>query len=50
MIKFKFCIKDDCRTACQAKSEKLAWEWLSATKKLSVKQVKKLYTIVQEND
>ena len=39
MKKFQFCIKDDCRTACEAKNEDMAWKWLAATKSLSVKEV-----------
>ncbi len=45
MVKYQFCIKDDCRLACRAESEEMAWEWLAATKHLSVTEVKKLYTL-----
>tara|TARA_R110001632_G_scaffold58341_1_gene142086 strand:- start:668 stop:814 length:147 start_codon:yes stop_codon:yes gene_type:complete len=45
MKKFQFCIKDDCRTACEAISENMAWQWLAKTKSLSVEVVKKLYYI-----
>jgi len=45
MKTFQFCINTDCRTACQADSEEKAWEWLAKTKALSVKQIKKLYTL-----
>ena len=51
MIKYKFCIKDDCRLACKAETEEKAWEWLATTKHLSVTEVKKLYYIkIEEND
>ena len=45
MKTFHFCIKGDCRIACQAKNEKDAWEWLSKTKHLPVSELKKLYKI-----
>jgi len=45
MIKFKFCVKNDCRIACEAKDEESAWMWLSATKKLTIEACKKLYYI-----
>ena len=45
MNTFQFCVKDDCRLACQAKNESDAWQWLAETKKLTVEQVKKLYYI-----
>jgi hypothetical protein len=45
MIKFQFCVKGDCRIACQANNENDAWEWLSKTKHLSVTELKKLYKI-----
>tara|TARA_B100000768_G_scaffold77446_1_gene73712 strand:- start:304 stop:450 length:147 start_codon:yes stop_codon:yes gene_type:complete len=48
MKKFKFCIKQDCRTACEAKDETHAWEWLAQTKKLTVSAVKKLYYIKKD--
>jgi|TARA_X000001382_G_scaffold125865_1_gene111855 hypothetical protein len=51
MERYQFCIKDDCRLACQAESEEKAWEWLAATKHLSVTEVKKLFYIkIEEND
>ncbi len=49
MIKYRFCINDDCRLACRAKSEQLAWEWLSATKKLPIVELKKLFKLKKEN-
>jgi hypothetical protein len=45
MKKFQFCIKDDCTIACEAESESNAWQWLAATKRLTVDAVKKLYYI-----
>ena len=50
MIKYQFCIKDDCRLACRAESEEMAWEWLAATKHLSVTEVKKLYTLKNKDN
>ena len=49
MKKFQFCIKEDCRTACEAKDEEMAWQWLAATKRLTVEGVKKLYYIKPNN-
>jgi len=50
--KYRFCINDDCRLACAAENERLAWLWLARTKQLQVKQVKNLYRIekVEKND
>ena len=45
MKTFQFCVKGDCRIACQAETEELAWAWLAATKHLSILELKKLYTI-----
>jgi hypothetical protein len=45
MNTYHFCIKEDCRLACKSESEQLAWEWLSATKHLSISALKKLYKI-----
>ena len=45
MKTFRFCIKHDCRTACEAKNEADAWQWLAETKRLTVDAVKKLYYI-----
>jgi hypothetical protein len=50
MVKYRFCIKDDCRLACKADNESKAWEWLAATKHLSVSEVKKLYYIKKEEN
>ena len=52
VYKFQFCIKDDCRTACMAESEELAWKWLAQTKRLSVTDLKKFYRIekIEKND
>ena len=49
MKKFLFCIKDDCRLACQAENVELAWQWLSATKHLKISELKKLYKIKEES-
>ncbi len=49
MKRFQFCVKDDCRIACQAETEELAWKWLSATKHLSVTELKKLYKIKEQS-
>lgn len=50
--KYRFCIGEDCRLACVAENEGLAWLWLSRTKNLAVKEVKKLYRIekIENND
>ena len=45
MKTFQFCIKEDCRSACEAASESDAWKWLAETKQLTVEGVKKLYYI-----
>jgi len=45
MKKFQFCVKDDSRIACIAKSENNAWQWLAETKKLTVEQCKTLYKL-----
>ena len=45
MRKFKFCVNNDCRIACEAKDEESAWKWLSATKHLTIEACKKLYYI-----
>ena len=45
MRKFQFCIKEDCRLACEAKTESDAWKWLAKTKSLTVAACKKLYSI-----
>jgi len=49
MKTFQFCIKKDCRTACEAKNESDAWKWLAATKQLTVDAVKNLYYIKSNN-
>tara|TARA_R100000541_G_scaffold51365_1_gene58811 strand:+ start:53 stop:199 length:147 start_codon:yes stop_codon:yes gene_type:complete len=45
MNTYQFCIKKDCRTACEAVSEDLAWKWLAETKQLTVEQCKALYKL-----
>jgi hypothetical protein len=45
MIKYRFCINDDCRLACRTDSEEKAWEWLAKTKNLPVEEVQKLYYV-----
>jgi len=51
MIKYSFCINDNCLLACRTDSEEKAWEWLAKTKNLPVEEVQKLYYIkIEGND
>ena len=43
--KFQFLVKENPYLACEAETEKDAWEWLSLTKRLTLKQVKELFKI-----
>ena len=47
MKRFQFCVNKDCNIACEAVSEEKAWQWLSETKKLTIKQCKTLYKLKQ---
>jgi len=48
MAKYKFTTKGGTQIiACETDSENKAWEWVSQTKQLTIKQAKDLYNIIK---
>tara|TARA_R110002072_G_scaffold128_1_gene834 strand:- start:2950 stop:3102 length:153 start_codon:yes stop_codon:yes gene_type:complete len=50
MSKFKFTTKSGTKvSACETDTTEKAWEWVAATKQLTIKQAKDLYNITKIN-
>tara|TARA_R110002050_G_scaffold40146_2_gene98254 strand:- start:76 stop:228 length:153 start_codon:yes stop_codon:yes gene_type:complete len=50
MSKYKFVTKNGTNvSACETDDEQKAWKWISQTKKLTIEQAQKLYTITKIN-